>query len=163
MEPPTPGSLDLPDLGSALHEVFTPEMREKMVRLEKENEILRRRLAEPGDSSGGGVVTVRGGGGVVTVRGGGGVVSVRGGEGVGGEISGSRRGGGGGGGGSDQAVVVLRRQLLEKEKRISQLETMTRENSEPTTRTNIFNNTHIYSILYMIDTHTHTQQTSCLR
>ena len=148
MEPPTPGSLDLPDLGSALHEVFTPEMREKMVRLEKENEILRRRLAEPGDSSGvegGGVVTVRGGGGVVTVRGGGGVVSVRGGEGVGGEISGSRRGGGGGG---DQAVVVLRRQLLEKEKRISQLETMTRENSEPTTHTNIFNNTHTYSIIH---------------
>ena len=140
MEPPTPGSLDLPDLGSALHEVFTPEMREKMVRLEKENEILRRRLAEPGDSSG-----VEGGG-VVTVRGGGGVVSVRGGEGVGGEISGSRRGGGGGG--SDQAVVVLRRQLLEKEKRISQLETMTRENSEPTTHTNIFNNTHTYSIIH---------------
>ena len=139
MEPPTPGSLDLPDLGSALHEVFTPEMREKMVRLEKENEILRRRLAEPGDSSG---VEGRG---VVSVRGGGGVVSVRGGEGVGGEISGSRRGGGGG---SDQAVVVLRRQLLEKEKRISQLETMTRENSEPTTHANIFNNTHIYSIIH---------------
>ena len=48
-EPPlrhqTP-SLDQPDLGDVggLHEAFTPELREKMVKLEKENEILRRRL-----------------------------------------------------------------------------------------------------------------------
>ena len=48
MEPPTPGSLDHADLGSALNEAFTPEMREKMVRLEKENEILRRRLESEG-------------------------------------------------------------------------------------------------------------------
>ena len=46
MEPPTPGSLEHIDLGSALGEAFTPEMRERMARLEKENEILRRRLAE---------------------------------------------------------------------------------------------------------------------
>lgn len=46
MEPPTPGSLDYPDLGAALNEVFTPEMKERMIRLEKENEILKRRLEE---------------------------------------------------------------------------------------------------------------------
>ena len=112
MEPPTPGSLDNPDLGSTLNEVFTPEMREKMVRLEKENEILRRRLAERGPSP----VEVGGGGGVRTgVRGGG--------E---GEESLSR---GRGGGGGEQMVAVLRKQLQEKEKKISQLEAAAQENS----------------------------------
>ena len=113
MEPPTPGSLDNPDLGSSLNEVFTPEMREKMVRLEKENEILRRRLAEGGPSP----VEVGGGGGVRTgVRGGG--------E---GEESLSR---GRGGGGGEQMVAVLRKQLQEKEKKISQLEAAAQENSK---------------------------------
>ncbi|CAI8020668.1 Probable RNA-binding protein 19 [Geodia barretti] len=111
MEPPTPGSLDNPDLGSTLNEVFTPEMREKMVRLEKENEILRRRLAEGGPSP----VEVGGGGGVRTgVRGGG--------E---GEESLSR---GRGGGGGEQMVAVLRKQLQEKEKKISQLQAAAQEN-----------------------------------
>ena len=45
----TSGSFDQPDLGSGvgglgLEEAFTPELREKMARLEKENEIMRRRL-----------------------------------------------------------------------------------------------------------------------
>lgn len=44
----TPDSLtgDHPDLGTSfgLMEAYTPELREKMVRLEKENEILKRRL-----------------------------------------------------------------------------------------------------------------------
>ena len=43
------------DLGAALGEVLTPEMRERMGRLEKENEILRRRLNEvEGAEEGGG-------------------------------------------------------------------------------------------------------------
>ena len=42
-------SLDQPDLGGVagglgLEEAFTPELREKMTKLEKENEILKRRL-----------------------------------------------------------------------------------------------------------------------
>ena len=109
MEPPTPGSLDNPDLGSSLNEVFTPEMREKMVRLEKENEILRRRLAE-------GAVEVGGGGVRTGGRGGGeGEESVNRGRGV--------RGG-------EQMVAVLRKQLQEKEKKISQLEAAAQENSK---------------------------------
>lgn len=60
MFPPAPGgrqrapfesssSFDQPDLGGGvgglgLEEAFTPELKEKMVRLEKENEIMRRRL-----------------------------------------------------------------------------------------------------------------------
>ena len=60
MFPPAPGgrhrtpfesssSFEPPDLGGGvgglgLEEAFTPEMREKMARLEKENEIMRRRL-----------------------------------------------------------------------------------------------------------------------
>ena len=35
-------SLDQPDIG--LMEAYTPELREQMLRLEKENEILKRRL-----------------------------------------------------------------------------------------------------------------------
>ena len=58
--PPAPGgrqrapfeassSFDQPDIGGGvgglgLEEAFTPELKEKMVRLEKENEIMRRRL-----------------------------------------------------------------------------------------------------------------------
>ena len=43
------GSFDHPDFeggagGLGLEEAFTPEKREKMARLEKENEIMRRRL-----------------------------------------------------------------------------------------------------------------------
>ena len=43
------GSFEQPDLGHGvsglgLEEAFTPELREKMARLEKENEIMRRRL-----------------------------------------------------------------------------------------------------------------------
>ena len=115
MEPPTPGSLDNPDFGSSLNEAFTPEMREKMVRLEKENEILRRRLADGGEMAvevGGG----RGGGG-----GGGGVSTVVQGE----ESLTSGRSGGGG----EQMVAVLRKRLQEREKRISQLEAAAQENS----------------------------------
>ena len=60
MFPPAPGgrqrapfesssSFDQSDLGGGvgglgLEEAFTPELKEKMVRLEKENEIMRRRL-----------------------------------------------------------------------------------------------------------------------
>ena len=60
MFPPGPGgrqrapfeassSFDQPDLGGGvgglgLEEAFTPELKEKMIRLEKENEIMRRRL-----------------------------------------------------------------------------------------------------------------------
>lgn len=42
----TPSSVDHPDFGDVggLQEVFTPELKEKMVKLEKENQILRRRL-----------------------------------------------------------------------------------------------------------------------
>ena len=42
------GSFSEPDvggtLGTGLEEAYTPELREKMVRLEKANQILRRRL-----------------------------------------------------------------------------------------------------------------------
>lgn len=43
------GGSDAPDIGGVvgvggLTEAYTPEMREKMVRLEKENQILRRRV-----------------------------------------------------------------------------------------------------------------------
>ena len=58
--PPSP-SLDQPDIGGSfgLMEAFTPELRERMARLEKENEILHRRLesdmeAPLPESSGGG-------------------------------------------------------------------------------------------------------------
>ena len=50
--PPSP-SLDHPDLGGGglgWAEAFTPELREKMVRLEKENEILKQRLERDVDS-----------------------------------------------------------------------------------------------------------------
>ena len=45
----TSTSFDQPDLGGGvsglgLEEAYTPELREKMARLEKENEIMRRRL-----------------------------------------------------------------------------------------------------------------------
>ena len=44
-EPQSP--VDTPDIGGhglGLMEAFTPELREKMVRLEKENQIMRKRL-----------------------------------------------------------------------------------------------------------------------
>ena len=114
MEPPTPGTLDHPDLGVAFNEVFTPEMREKMVRLEKENEILRRRVAESDSSS-----QERGGGGTVTVGTRGeewtripsssGRIEVRGDE--------------------SKMVAALQQQLREKQKRVSQLEAVTQESS----------------------------------
>ena len=85
-----------------------------MVRLEKENEILRQRLAEGGPSP----VEVGGGGGVRT--------GVRG-SGEGEETLSRGRGGGGGG---EQMVAVLRKQLQEKEKKISQLEAAAQENSK---------------------------------
>lgn len=52
-------TLDQPDLGGGvsvggglgLNEAFTPELREKMVKLEKENEILKRRLENSGADS----------------------------------------------------------------------------------------------------------------
>ena len=119
MEPPTPGSLDNPDFGPSLNEVFTPEMREQMVRLEKENEILKRRLAEAGSKSaveGGGVSSA----------------DVRGGEGE------ERLTRGSGGGGGEKMVAVLRRQLQEKQKKISQLESAAQENSEFTSLRPLF-------------------------
>ncbi len=45
--PQTPTGLDSPDMGGhgiGLLEAFTPELREKMARLDKENQILRKRL-----------------------------------------------------------------------------------------------------------------------
>ena len=111
MEPPTPGSLDNPDLGSALNEVFTPEMRERMVRLEKENQILRRRLAEAGDVS----VEVGGGEGVVSAVG---------------QRREERAQLARGRGGGEQTITILRKQLQEKEKRISQLEAVAKDTSK---------------------------------
>ncbi len=45
----TSSSFDQPELGGGvgglgLEEAYTPELKEKMIRLEKENEIMRRRL-----------------------------------------------------------------------------------------------------------------------
>ena len=40
----TPSSEDQPDFGYTLNEAFTPELREKMAKLEKENDIIKRRL-----------------------------------------------------------------------------------------------------------------------
>ncbi len=52
------GSFSEPDLGGVsggvgLVEAYTPELREKMVRLEKENQILRRRLENSESTSDG--------------------------------------------------------------------------------------------------------------
>ena len=61
--PPSP-SLDQPDAGSfGLLEAFTPELREKMARLEKENEILHRRLETEAESPLPGTTSSSGGGG----------------------------------------------------------------------------------------------------
>ena len=108
MEPPTPGSLDHPDLGAALNEVFTPEMREKMVRLEKENEILRRRVAEKDE-------TIVAGRQSDTADGGGGQM---------GQERGPRTRVG-----DREGVAALQKQLREKQKRISQLEAVAQETS----------------------------------
>lgn len=115
MEPPTPGSLDHPDIGASLNEVFTPEMREKMVRLEKENEILRRRLTETDTLTGGG------GGREGTAKN----PSL--------EQGPVARGTGGGrkeGGGEDKTVATLQKHLQEKQQRISQLEAVAQESSQ---------------------------------
>ena len=113
MEPPTPGSLDHPDIGASLNEVFTPEMREKMVRLEKENEILQRRLAESD-------TVTREGGREGTVKN----TSYEQGP-----VARGTGGGGREGGGEEKTVVALRKQLQEKQQRISQLEAVAQESS----------------------------------
>ena len=117
MQPPTPGALDHPDLGSALNEVLTPEMREKMARQEKEMEILKRRLAES-------ETALEAGGGA--------------GVGRGSAVAPGQRGsreetaiiGGAGGGAAEQTVAAIQQQLREKIQRISQLEAIAQESSQ---------------------------------
>ena len=124
MELPTPGSLDQTDLGVVLNEVLTPEMRENMVRLEKENEILRRRLAESDT-----VVEEERGSAVVADQPTGGREQ---GPTMGGRGGGGREGGreGGRGGGEGKVVASLQQQLREKQQRISQLEAVAQESSQ---------------------------------
>ena len=117
MQPPTPGALDHPDLGSALNEVLTPEMREKMARQEKEMEILKRRLAESETALGAG-------GGAGGGRGSAVAPGQRGSR----EETATIRGAGGGA--AEQTVAAIQQQLREKIQRISQLEAIAQESSQ---------------------------------